>query len=157
MREKGSTIFIGGKPESTQCGHSFVTCHTDKCFRKEKEMNTYLIYDSANQAHEVKADYFINEENGNVLFFRAEENIMKGHIASFYHPVSVVLKGEETIKEAPPVSRSEEGKRVSVYDGDQGLPLFHGTTRVSQYPGWHRIVPDSGYIDLPRRFKVVPR
>jgi hypothetical protein len=83
-------------------------------------------------------------------------NIMEGHIASFYHPVSVVLKEEEAIKEAP-VNRSEEGKRVSVYDGNQGLPLFHGTTRVSQYLGWHRIVPDNGYIDLPPRFRVVPR
>lgn len=114
-------------------------------------MNTYLIYDSANQAHEVQADYLQHEEDGFVAFLRWGNPQAKSdaeYVASFCKPVSVVLKEAE---------KPEVSKRVSVYMEGQGLPLFHGTSAVSSYEGWHRVIPESGYIDLPPRFKVVPR
>lgn len=35
-REPGSVIRMGGQELRTACGHSFVTCHTEHCFREGK-------------------------------------------------------------------------------------------------------------------------
>lgn len=34
-REPGSVITIDGQELRTRCGHSFVTCHTNRCFRRQ--------------------------------------------------------------------------------------------------------------------------
>lgn len=34
-REPNSILIIDGKELRTECGHSIVTCHTDKCFRRK--------------------------------------------------------------------------------------------------------------------------
>lgn len=59
-RERGSVINVEGLTLATRCGHSYVTCHTDRCFKDPDKAGTPVwLNDVLTEAHSRLQDHLI--------------------------------------------------------------------------------------------------
>lgn len=93
-RESGSTICIGDDILQTECGHSFVTCHTGRCFIKP-EMLTWTVVDSGGWWHTVEAHAIRHGAEGFITFWNKAEGPLDEMVATFYQPQAVLKKKEK--------------------------------------------------------------